>query len=613
MSGGKLITLGDVSIDEVKGENEKAEVHAFNKLKELLKNTSSILYFKPKIFYGLGEANPDILWIHPHVGVVVIEVKAWDFKHLEGCEIVNGGRFVKTKSGKVWKNPIREADEHKNIILNKLKSVCGGETPLPVSYVVMFPNLTHKEYLGLSHVFREHIPEHKCIFKREEKKSVLAKLAQSPSEIFVVKDNDLKKFDFVRKALFPELTIGKESFSITSDDVLIMDIAQERLLRRTHKGRKILRGAPGSGKTVVLVGKAIQEKLYHPHKKILLVTYVRILAEDMRKMIQNIIESRGLELSVDDFEIHTMRSLALELCKKYGISLNDGKEPEDVLIEYLSNNSIPEYDKYDVILCDEVQDFKKEWFRIIFALEKRDSITIFGVDETQRIFEGRDWRWKDVGIEARGRVVHVLRKNYRTTDKVMKLAVEFIKKDATLFKELKELDIDLDGIQSVKTSNDGIKMFIGNEFKIVGNLVRELLSNGYSPGDIFVVNPNSSVLKYYQEELERIVGRDKVHVVNSQSNKDDKRPPTDKILLTTYHSVKGLENRVVIVTGVSTLPRRFSTTAKLQRVDRRTLYVAITRAKERLYITAKDLNGFARDLVELKDYIEIKQNGEYNG
>ena len=46
------------------------------------------------------------------------------------------------------------------------------------------------------------------------------------------------------------------------------------------------------------------------------------MSRDSNSIVQNIIESRGLKLSVDDFEIHTMRSLALKLCEKYGVELN---------------------------------------------------------------------------------------------------------------------------------------------------------------------------------------------------------------------------------------------------------------------------------------------------
>ena len=59
----KLITLGERRIREYIDENERVEIRVFRRLKGILKNTSSVLYFKPKIFYYEYEVNPDILWI----------------------------------------------------------------------------------------------------------------------------------------------------------------------------------------------------------------------------------------------------------------------------------------------------------------------------------------------------------------------------------------------------------------------------------------------------------------------------------------------------------------------------------------------------------------------
>ena len=43
----KIITIGEKSINEASDENEKVEIRTFQKLKRILGNTSSILYFKP--------------------------------------------------------------------------------------------------------------------------------------------------------------------------------------------------------------------------------------------------------------------------------------------------------------------------------------------------------------------------------------------------------------------------------------------------------------------------------------------------------------------------------------------------------------------------------------
>jgi len=96
-----------------------------------------------------------------------------------------------------------------------------------------------------------------------------------------------------------------------------------------------------------------------------------------------------------------------------------GAEGEDLVekaITVFKEKSIPESIKPDILLVDESQDFRLSWFRLIHQIKKENTVIAFGVDETQRIYEGTDWRWKDTGFDARGRVT-VLRKIYRSSGK----------------------------------------------------------------------------------------------------------------------------------------------------------------------------------------------------
>ncbi len=622
----KLITLGEKQIYDSADENEKVEILVFKRLKKILEETSSVLHFKPKIFHREYEVNPDILWIYiPTSSVLVLEVKAWSYEFLKCASVEPGGHYINI-NGHKFENPLHEVDRHKRHILDKLRSVELEDAI--VDYAIVFPNLTMEEFKHIDHTLKHHIDVGRCIFKDDlkDKDRALKKLARlihfryGNSKQLTTLSDDPSKISKIRKALFPELVIGKDFLRTTSNDIPILDVIQEKLLRNVSRGLRILRGAPGSGKTVTLVGKAIYEKLYEKTafgtRRILILTFTRILAEDIRDMIQKNIKYNKLGLSVYDFDINTMHSLTRKLCNRYNVKW-DTNEVIDTAIERLLEIDFDDEDKYDVILCDEVQDFGKNWFKLIDRLKKENSIVILCVDETQRIYDRSIWRWKDVGIEARGRVL-ILRKSYRTPTKFLRASVEFIKRDRGLIKELKELEgINLDEIESVKDTEDNIKLYIGNEYEIVRQIIDETLNEGYKYGDIYVLSPFKWHIRRIYEELSKYLNKDVLHLVDSDSPIFDKKSPKDKILLTTYVSSKGLENRVVIVTGTHLLPRRESeknphlTFKQVERIDRRRLYVAMTRARDKLFLTAYKMEGFAKELCELREYIHTyKQNSK---
>lgn len=606
-------------------ENENAEKYVYKKLEETLKDTSGILYPKPKIFYYNSEVNPDILWLSaPTKGILVIEVKAWSYDFLRNATVESGGRYICVHSRK-YLNPIREADQHKTTIFNLIRSK--NLLDVIVDYAVAFPNLTREEFNQLDNTLKHHINISRCIFKDDfkDKDKLLRKLASLLHSRYgypIQESYDCNWIQLVRGILFPELTIGKEFLNgITSDDIPILDEVQEKLLRSVSKGLRILRGAPGSGKTVTLVGKAIYEKLYkrtiYGSKRILILTFTRILTEEMREMIQNIIKYKELEdvLSVDDFDIYTVHSLVRKLCDKYGVPWNSGEDIDEA-IERLLKIDFDEEDKYDVILCDEVQDFGRNWFKLIDHLKKENSILILSVDETQRIYDRSIWKWKDVGIEARGRRVIILRRSYRSPARFLRASIEFLNMDKGLIRELRELEgINLDEIDSIKDTEEKIRLYIGNEYEIIRKVINDALRRGYEYGDIYVLSPFKRHIESIHNKLLEHLGEDVLHLVHSDIPIIDKKPPKDKILLTTYPSSKGLENKVVIVTGLHLLPRKTSennpslTPKQLERIDRKRVYVAMTRAMDLLYLTAYKMVGFAKELCNLKD-VEVKINSQ---
>ena len=64
------------------------------------------------------------------------------------------------------------------------------------------------------------------------------------------------------------------------------------------------------------------------------------------------------------------------------------------------------------------------------------------------------------------------------------------------------------------------------------------------------------------------------------------------------------------MSGTDLLPRSTTnynlTPKQIERVDRRRLYVAMTRAKDLLFLTASEIKGFAKELCELREYIITK-------
>lgn len=109
------------------------------------------------------------------------------------------------------------------------------------------------------------------------------------------------------------------------------------------------------------------------------------------------------------------------------------------------------------------------------------------------------------------------------------------------------------------------------------------------------------------------------------SNEDNSQEP-NKVTLLTIHSAKGLENKVVFIAGLNreVFPSRLSM-MNIERLEeeRRALYVAMTRAKERLILSyvqgeyshlgtlqaSPFINELDKELVEYERNIFVHRDG----
>ena len=96
-----------------------------------------------------------------------------------------------------------------------------------------------------------------------------------------------------------------------------------------------------------------------------------------------------------------------------------------------------------------------------------------------------------------------------------------------------------------------------------------------------------SVTENYQKEVGTINLEDFLEDISLVSDVSDHQDMDDAITLMTMHSAKGLEFRVVFLAGMeeNIMPHSMSLMENNLEEERRLCYVAITRAKERLYIT----------------------------
>lgn len=243
---------------------------------------------------------------------------------------------------------------------------------------------------------------------------------------------------------------------------------------------------------------------------------------------------------------------------------------------------------YDFSVVDEAQDISVAQLRFFAALgADRPNALFFAGDLGQRIFQ-QPFSWKSLGVEIRGRS-HTLRVNYRTSHQIRKQA------DRLLGPQVR----DVDG--NVEDRSDTVSVFNGpppqileldteaEEIDTVATWLLARADDGIVPHEIGVFVRSTDQLPRAQAAV-AAAGFD-------YKTLDDKVEfESGHISISTMHLAKGLEFRAVVVMAcddeVIPLQERIENIgdeADLQEVydtERHLLYVACTRARDRLLVTS---------------------------
>ena len=258
---------------------------------------------------------------------------------------------------------------------------------------------------------------------------------------------------------------------------------------------------------------------------------------------------------------------------------------------YLNENNIRPFTN---VIADEIQDFSNPELRFLRALVAEGANDLFlAGDPYQKVYSARKLNFAAAGINIRGSKSRKLKVNYRTTEEIKRRAVSVVK--GVPFDDFDGGEENVVGYISLMHGDIPVYEMTETpdaEGKKVLDWIANLKNNGIEYSDICIAAPNNNALRKVKDLLHRqnIASYDRAGKTAEGNSKG--------INLCTFHSIKGLEFKAVILVGVNeqNVPSKitnaypFTEKDSVQQKDylmqmRSLLYVAITRAREATYIT----------------------------
>jgi len=394
-------------------------------------------------------------------------------------------------------------------------------------------------------------------------------------------------FDFTRlgSLLNPNLVIEIPTYEGLEDQDyeerrkarIVLDGKQLAIASREIRDILVVAGGPGTGKTMVLLGRAKWLASQHPEWKILLVVYNNMLLKylraipDMPRTVVIVTLKRFLE-------VRKARNLSTLL-----LDFENPSEAETRAAKIVREMNLDDDDKdIDALLVDEWQDFRTPYIQYLLSLLRPGrGGAMFAGDDKQAVYtDGYASPFGRRHVEK-----EFLTRPYRSTQQILKVA-------AALDKKYK-----IEGIEEAPTGEPVTAIYAPHwtlQGEAIALEIRQLLKRGQvEPGDIAVLCTTKQGSNHVVDAL-----REK-SIPFRQLTKfwEDQEPGGNEVNVMTVHGAKGHGFPVVFVQGFETLKDRDGT----QERDkwRRVGFVGVTRAEDLLYIVYKDVTQFISTVLDL--------------
>ena len=341
-----------------------------------------------------------------------------------------------------------------------------------------------------------------------------------------------------------KLDVPSQKYTLSNIDRVLLDVAQTY---KVKEGYKVL-DYSGDEESLKLWREVLESEVTEFDEQFLYDEYIDVIVyfgnKDVKQYMMQPRVGRTKALS------RKQRIDIWKLVEKYNALKQERKVVDRLELfnettNFLNENNIHPYTN---VIADEFQDFSNPELKFLRALvaEGRNDLFLVG-DPIQRIYTGRKMNFGAAGINVRGVRSRKLKINYRTTEPIRRVAVGVIK------------GIDYDDMDGGKESTKGYVSLIHNgvvpQYKLVDDAnteveqvvewLKDCLDNDIKLSEICIAAPSMQLLKGLQTRLHHD-GTEYRVLKGAQ-----KQGSTKGVDLCTFHSLKGLEYRVIILMGVN--------------------------------------------------------------
>lgn len=247
------------------------------------------------------------MMIHPDAGVVLFNFFNHSAKELTGVKASIASK--KDKDAEI------KSSDAKNFIQRRFDEIFHTQIS-PVRSILICPNLSEAEFDALDQSFHTLIPKSLALFSDSRDEHYLKCVIQKESQGY-----DTAK---IKQAIFGEFVLP--------DKNTLFSLEQQKAVHLPFEKECLIKALPGSGKSSVLVAKAIYEKMKDPSLKLIILGKFSCNIHHLQAMIFQFIENSHWGINPADIPVISFESLQryARAKERYDLVVCDDINEEDL-------------------------------------------------------------------------------------------------------------------------------------------------------------------------------------------------------------------------------------------------------------------------------------------
>lgn len=328
-----------------------------------LSTQSNLLVFKDvNIYHHKNSYKIALLVLDDLRGLYIFETKEWTFDELKNADIQKASKQDSSSDTLAF-------DNTQTIIRKKFNELTHSDG-VPIFNYLLMENLNANEYEHLSDSFKELIPKEKVIFSDSIQSDIFKKLQDASDE-----NNNLPTTDTILGTLLVQYAIldSQSGIHLCSDE-------QRCFINKKLSKYEELNGVSASGKSNLLLLKAIEQLFNESSKKIIIIKPTVLSCDILKKKLLDMVEHAIIEVDLMSIEIIT----PLELINQHQVKLRRDKLYSLDIDEKLMKKA---FNVADLIMCDDANFFSNEFITYLKHIQNKAKLLLVNPNDEEDEFQ----------------------------------------------------------------------------------------------------------------------------------------------------------------------------------------------------------------------------------